>query len=248
MTPAGKRVRVLTWNVHGCVGRSGRFDPDAVVNTVRRLQPDIAALQEVDARRHVTGGVDTFAHITDQLGGHAAEARTIRTPYGDYGHLLISRWPLEQVQTLDLSVAAREPRAAIVACTAERWLHVAAAHLGLNARERRRQLGLIRGVIDERAPGPCVVLGDFNEWRRKGVATKALCPPFVAATTLPTYPAGWPVLPLDRIWYRPPLELVSARVVSEVQRLSDHLPVLAELRIDARFARYCHVNFEGSKE
>jgi len=193
-----ERVRVLSWNVHSCIGRTGRFDPDSILRTVRCLRPDLVALQEIDARRTVSGGVDTFKFITEHLDGYAAAARTIRTPEGDYGHLLVTRWPLARVDTLDLSVPGREPRAAIVASIAEPDLQVVAVHLGLGALERRHQLKTIRGAVDG-AQQPCIVLGDFNEWRRHGMPARTLCPPFVPATTLATYPARRPIFPLDRI-------------------------------------------------
>ena len=47
MTRAGSTVRVLTWNVHGCVGRDGMHDPDRVARVLEAAQPDISALQEI---------------------------------------------------------------------------------------------------------------------------------------------------------------------------------------------------------
>jgi len=50
-TPGGQTVRVMTWNIHGAVGRNPRFDLERVVALVQRHRPDIVALQEIDSRR-----------------------------------------------------------------------------------------------------------------------------------------------------------------------------------------------------
>jgi endonuclease/exonuclease/phosphatase family metal-dependent hydrolase len=227
-------LRVLTWNIHGCVGRAGRFEPDVVAATVAALEPDIVALQEVDARRTLAGGLDTFEMLTGALGASAFAARTIVTDEGDYGHMLLSRWPLEGCRRLDLSVPGREPRAAILATVRVPGLDVtvAAAHLGLRARERAAQLDALTAALAGGDPdgGAAIVLGDFNEWRRRGVASRRLCPPFQPAAALPSFPARRPILALDRIWCRTPLTPHAARTVTEARDASDHLAVLAELR------------------
>ncbi|HZD53203.1 MAG TPA: endonuclease/exonuclease/phosphatase family protein, partial [Woeseiaceae bacterium] len=84
-------LRVLTWNVHSCIGADGRLDPERVGEHIRAIDPDIAALQEVDSRRDRRDGFDLLGNC---LGDHRAEVRTVRTPDGDYGHMLISRWPI----------------------------------------------------------------------------------------------------------------------------------------------------------
>lgn len=234
MTGAGRRaIRVLTWNIHGCVGRRGRFEPDAVAGAIAAVDADIVALQEVDSRRALAGGLDTFGALAEALGPGAYAARTILTDDGDYGHMLLSRWPLESCRRLDLSLPRREPRAAIVATARVPGIDVTvvAAHLGLQARERAAQVDLIAGELEKRPGGAAVVLGDFNEWRRRGPATRRLCPPFSPAAALPSFPARRPLLALDRIWCRHPLEPLAARTVTEARDASDHLAVVAELGI-----------------
>lgn len=224
-------LRVLTWNVHGCVGRARRFDPHGVVAELHRLAPDIAALQEVDARQHRAAGIDTFALLRAATGGAFAEARTIRTPRGDYGHVLASRWPLDHVERIDLSYRGREPRLAISAQVRhpERDIRVVAAHLGLGGRERTFQIRVLLEHLGREPRGPALVLGDFNEWRQGGLATRSLCPPFEIAAALPSFPARRPLFALDRIWCRRPLDPHASRVDLTARAFSDHLPVLAEI-------------------
>ena len=47
MGAADGRIRVLTWNVHSCIGTDRRFDPERVKSIIKAIDPDIAALQDV---------------------------------------------------------------------------------------------------------------------------------------------------------------------------------------------------------
>jgi endonuclease/exonuclease/phosphatase family metal-dependent hydrolase len=162
----------------------------------------------------------------------SAEARTIRTPDGDYGHLLMSRWPMSDSQCIDLTVKGREPRMAISSRVDSPGgaIRVLSTHLGLSPRERGRQLAIIVRHLEATRSEAAIVMGDFNEWRRRGPAMRALCPSFELAAGQATFPARRPLFALDRIWSRRPLSPVRSTVATEYRNLSDHLAVLAELR------------------
>jgi endonuclease/exonuclease/phosphatase family metal-dependent hydrolase len=228
MIDAGGPIRVMTWNIHGGVGLDRRCDLSRIADIVSRHAPDIVALQEVDSRaRRVSNAFET---LTDCLGGNCAEARLIEAPDGDYGHMLISRWPLSTVRVHSLSIDRREPRAAIEVNVETPWgrLHVVAAHLGLGLGERRRQARLLRALADE-APDCTVMLGDFNDWIRIGSVRRSLAAVLPARTPHRTFPSFAPMLKLDRIYCRPPGLLLSHRVDRDAWRASDHLPLIAEL-------------------
>lgn len=235
MTADPDQVRALSWNVHGFVGRAGVRDPAAVVRAVQQFDADIVALQEIDERGAAGPGLPGFVELREVFGLHGAEARTIRSADGDYGHALMSRWPMTDTGCLDLSVRRREPRLAISARIEAPGgaIRVLAAHLGLSARERRHQIGVIRRHLDAVEEQAVIVMGDFNDWRRVGAASRALCPPFAVAAAHSSYPAFYPVLPLDRIWSRAPLRPIAGGAEHSFRHLSDHLPVFADLAFAA---------------
>ena len=105
-------VRVLTWNIHGTFGRNPRFDLARVVELIDRWDPQIVALQEVDSRRDREAGINPFEFLQRELGEHGIGAKSITTDDGDYGQMLISRWPM--TDTVDprpvLSGARAAPR------------------------------------------------------------------------------------------------------------------------------------------
>lgn len=225
---AACRVRLLTWNLHGGIGPDGRFDLDRIVALVRRHDPDIVALQEVDARGRGTAA--PFAFLAGALGSHAAEARTIAAPDGDYGHVLISRWPLEDVTRHDLTVHRREPRCAIAACIATPYgpLHLTAVHLGLGLLERRRQAAMLAAIAGT-ARQTTVMLGDFNDWFRFGSVRRALAAVLPGRSMQATFPARRPLFRLDRVYCRPAQALRHTETDAAARHISDHLPVIADI-------------------
>jgi hypothetical protein len=52
-----------------------------------------------------------------------------------------------------------------------------------------------------------------------------------AFTRHSTFPSAWPLLQLDRIYVWPRLALVASRTDLEASAISDHLPVIADVRI-----------------
>jgi len=221
------RFRVLTWNVHSCIGTDRRFDPERVKAIIEAIDPDIAALQEVDSRRDLRDGFDLLGNT---LGTHSAEVRTVRTADGDYGHMLLSRWKITSWTHHDISFRKREPRSLIEARveTDAGPLSVLAAHLGLSRGERREQARTIAALAE--ADGlPTVVLGDFNEPTGNGTAGRMLGTLFRSVGRPATFPSRWPLLPLDRIWFESSLALIDSGVHRQTPRASDHLPLWADL-------------------
>jgi len=231
MSGDGTTIRVLTWNVHGCIGRDGVCDPDRVARVLEAAQPDISALQEIDNRTRRVAQ-DPFSYFASLFGWTAVSARTLTAKDGHYGHMILSRWPIESLGEVDLSVRGREPRKAIFgAITSPRGrVIVAAAHLGLFPFERRWQFERLKARIAEIAERPLIVLGDFNDFPGRGLAEQSLCPPLEMTPELATYPSRLPLLPLDRIWYSKPLEMITIAAIRDAERVSDHLPLLASLR------------------
>lgn len=224
-------ARFMTWNVHGCVGRDGVCDPDRVARVLEAAQPDIAALQEIDSRT-IEAARNPFSYFGSLFGWRTLVARTLVARDGHYGHIVLSRWPIEALGEIDLSVRWREPRKAIVGMvtTPAGPIAVIAAHLGLLPFERRKQFELLRERVAGIATRPLVVLGDFNDFPGRGLAERSLCPPLRGTPELPTYPSRFPLLPLDRIWFSAPLELRTIATLAEAGRASDHLPLLASFK------------------
>jgi endonuclease/exonuclease/phosphatase family metal-dependent hydrolase len=168
-------VRILTWNIHGAHGRNPRFDLTRVVELIDRWEPQIVALQEVDSRRDKHAGINPFEFLQRTLGEHGIGAKSITTADGDYGQMLISRWPMSETIIHDLSHPEREPRRAIASmiATPRGTLRLVATHLGLSVHERRGQTRKLLEIAGQAHP-LTIVAGDFNDWLWPGSVRGAL--------------------------------------------------------------------------
>lgn len=230
-----RRLRVLTWNIHACVGLDGRHDIARVGAVVRKLAPDIAAFQEVDSRRPAPGAGRVYDTLRAQVGHHGHDAWSISGRDGHYGQILASRFPLEDKAVHDISVRGREPRKVMEAYVRlpDTRLRVVATHLGLSRWERRRQLGRLHEIVDADRATPLLLIGDLNEWLWPGRCQRGLFARLEAWTAHASFPARLPLFALDRICCRPAGLLARSRAVREARKASDHLPVLAELDLPA---------------
>ncbi|MGF7159013.1 endonuclease/exonuclease/phosphatase family metal-dependent hydrolase [Rhodoligotrophos appendicifer] len=217
----------MTWNIHGAVGFDRRYDLDRIIELIQRHDPDIVALQEVDGRRR---GRNNVPHVLLQeaLGNHAAEARTITAPDGHYGHVLISRWPMQDIECHDISVGKREPRCALSVRvqTPGKPIHVVAVHLGLRTSERRSQAQRLAEIVGT-GTETTVALGDFNDFR--GIVRRTLSPLLPTFTKTRTFPSIYPIMPLDRIYVRPESAMSKYFTDTSAWYASDHLPLIADI-------------------
>ena len=227
-----KPVRVMTWNIHGAVGRNPRFDLARVVGLIGRHEPDIVALQEIDSRRAELAGTNPFDVLQQALGNHGIGAKTITTADGEYGQALFSRWPLRDCEVRDISYPEREPRRAIRAeiGTPAGPLRVIATHLGLSFGERRSQATALLDLVGD-DDVTTVLLGDFNDWLWAGSVRRVLSRVLPGRTRHRTFPALCPLLHLDRVYCRPRHALIGGRTDPSARFISDHLPVIADVQV-----------------
>jgi endonuclease/exonuclease/phosphatase family metal-dependent hydrolase len=233
--PKHPTVRLMTWNIHGAVGRNPRFDLARVVHLIKRHEPDIVALQEVDSRRPREAGTENpFDVLQKALGEHGVGAKSVTTADGDYGQTLISRWPMNNTDICDISYRAREPRRAIHTEIATPFgpLRVVTAHFGLSIRERHSQAKTVLSLIGK-ADMTTVVLGDFNDWLWAGSVRNRLARILPGHTPHRTFPSACPLFHLDTIYCRPGPALVRSHTDHSARSLSDHLPVIADICMKA---------------
>jgi endonuclease/exonuclease/phosphatase family metal-dependent hydrolase len=83
--------------------------------------------------------------------------------------------------------------------------------------------------------GPTVLLGDLNEWFLWGRPLRWLHAHFERPPAPRTFPAGWPVLALDRVWVKPRrcLRAIAVHRSLLARHASDHLPVVAALDLES---------------
>jgi len=238
---AAPPLRILTVNTHkGLAAWNRRHVLGELRDAVRSTGADLVFLQEVIGERRdcERGDGPHYEFLADKLWPQFAYGRNAVYPNGDHGNALLSKFPILRWQNRDASEHGHEPRGLLhCVMSVPGWgeVHAVCVHLGLREAHRQRQLRGLCQLLHEEVPAqaPLLVAGDFNDWRKRADALLLRDCQLRSAfrSELPrTFPARWPLLPLDRIYVRG-LDVRSACVLSTAPwpHLSDHLPLLAEV-------------------
>ncbi len=238
----GKGLRVATYNVHKCRGMDGRTRPERIASVLKGLRADIIALQEVVGRGPAGKGQDEELAAYLDMASFFSPARRLRGHL--YGNAILTRLPVEKHLSYDLSEKGCEPRVCQRAdiLFEQHRLQVYNVHFGRSARERSRQAERLVAILAESpARNAQIILGDFNEWWR-GAATEILTERLRAVDLIPflwwprTFPGLLPLFHLDHVYFTGRMEVERIEIHRRLLAFlaSDHLPLLAELRIDPR--------------
>jgi len=243
-TTSEKALRVMTYNIHSCVGLDGKLAPSRIARIVRGFDPDIVALQEVDLKRSRSKGEDQAARLAHELNMQVAFCCTADRGWERYGHALLTRIPATVIASGLFSGETKlsEPRGALLARIEMRGrsIYVANTHFGLSHPDRSRQAQTFLGtewLARVPAEAPLIVCGDFNmkpdslpyELISKQVKDAQLVAKVHEGSG--TFPSPFPMTRLDFIFLSNHFAVERISVVNNTQTrvASDHLPVVADL-------------------
>lgn len=235
-------LKVMSYNIrHANPPSKPKFiDLDAIVAVIKAQNPDVVALQEVDVNTIRSGGIDQAKIIAQKLGMHYFFGKALDYDGGDYGVAILSRFPLEDASAVPLpSVAGTnaEPRVvafATVLISKKQRLIFASTHLDEKGNPQNRLLQLEKiAQVKGGVKLPFIIAGDFNA--TPGSETIQRLDALFTRTCkdcAPTFPVLNPSKTLDFIGYAPAarFKVVSHQVIQETYA-SDHLPIVAEIRL-----------------
>jgi len=241
------RLRVMTYNVHACVGTDGRLNLRRIVDVIAQYAPDVVALQELDVGRGRSNFVDQGEEIAKTLKMTHQFFPAIAFAEERYGDAIMSTLPFELVKCDHLPSHPNqrktvEPRGAIWATVEFSGVkcHVFNTHLGLSKRERQLQLDCLLGpdwvgAVDQGQP--VVFCGDFNTmpktfgYRKISRCFKDVQTARRGFRPKRTWTSRVPVSRIDHIFVNKRFEVRTVLVprTALTKRASDHLPVVADL-------------------
>jgi endonuclease/exonuclease/phosphatase family metal-dependent hydrolase len=229
-------LTVASYNIHQCIGRDRQWHPGRIARVLQELDADIVGLQEVHSRSGASKESYQMKYLADVTGFEAIAGTTMLKSDSEYGNVLLSRHPVTNVRRLDLSVPGREPRGAVDAEIqyANKTIRIIVSHLGLGVIERRHQMKQLLATVETDQSNLCVLLMDHNEWLPCGPVLRWCNNKFGQSQAIKTFPSGFPMFALDRIWVQPAKALVNVeRYVSAASRIaSDHLPIRGKIDLD----------------
>ena len=236
-----RELTVITYNIHHAEGTDKKLDVGRIARVIAKENPDLVALQEVDAGATRTNRVMQADEIARRLHMHHAYGPAMDFQGGKYGNAVLSRFPIVETRVIALPFTSgerREPRAAvatIVKLPGGREIAFIATHLDHTSRasDRLDQAKALNQRLDD-IREPAILAGDFN--------CEPGSPPmreFDSTWDLAsdpeqlTCPADEPRLKIDHVLVKPrnAWRAIESKVVAEPVA-SDHRPVVVKLKLE----------------
>ena len=240
-------IRVMSYNVHSCVGMDSRIAPERIARVIARYRPDVVALQEIDVGKPRTLGMDQAELIAKKLQMQVHFSPAIQFSEEEYGNAILTYLPIERTRKGSLGTASKrpagEPRGV-------QWLtldvdglevQILNTHLGVFAAQRKVQVDELlskRWLGHAECQGPTILCGDFNATPQsrsmlalKDVLTDAQA--LAGLKQLNTFAGRLPTICIDHILVRN-IATVSNVLVpnTEMTRVaSDHLPLVVDIEL-----------------
>ena len=250
------KLRILSYNIHRAIGFDRKFAPERIIEIIKGHDADIVLLQEVDEGAPRSRELKLAKELAVALGyPYYAMGHNVSLRKGKYGNATLSRFPIIKERNIDLTIGIRKRRGCqhttidldpLNKNSKIKHLEVFNLHLGLSAKERQKQAGLL-SRSDEfenlNSNTPCLIGGDFNDWRSLLRAFYVEGLAFKCATdinnksglpkAIRTFPSFAPRGGLDRIYYKGGLQLESAkRCRFKASKIaSDHLPIIVDFSL-----------------
>ena len=228
-SPSPSVLRVVSWNI-----ATGRITSLAnVAEEIRRLDPDVLLLQEVDVGTDRSGQVDQPQVLAEALGMQHTFAETVPWDGGLFGMAILSRLSFSDVQVRYLDpTGAIEQRAGLSAwicrgATRLRFVSFHGDHISPDS-AARNAAELARWVKEDIGSGS-LIAGDFNAQPTaagpRAVQAAGFVDLLLERDPRPTF-GDWRI---DFAFADPGLAATVTAARVEASAASDHLPLLVEI-------------------
>ena len=231
------QLNILSYNVHKLFNITGRkYFLSTLREILSGMDLDLVFLQEIPGLIHQgyeeKYQCDPLEHLADQLWDHFVYGKNAISTNYNHGNAILSKYPFVHSKNFNISNHRLEQRGFL-------WgkieiegksLMLGCTHLDLTSMGRSLQVKKIVPILEQSSGDETSMLicGDFNDWDGQ-TSQKILRLNLKTERVGPTYPSFYPVLWLDRIFYRN-LTCKTIKVLNESywKNLSDHLPIYGE--------------------
>lgn len=236
----GLELKVLSYNVHHCNPPSipGLIDVDGITKVIIDSNAELVGLQEIDVNNERSGmhlnQAKKLAELTDM---HYYFSKGIDYKGGEYGTAILSKYPISQMETIQLPEEPGSERRTLSVLTVDlpngKKVRFGNTHLDFTSDENALAQAKAITTYFEEEEIPVVLVGDFNVESTSQTMShldktfdrtcEQACPP--------TIPVVNPRKAIDFILYSSSvgIQTMFHEVIQE-HYASDHLPVLAKLK------------------
>ena len=229
----------MTYNIRHGAGADGVVNLDRIANVILSAQPDLVAVQEVDRFVARTERTDQASILAELTGMYMAFGFADNYQGGDFGNVILSRFPIDSLALHPLPGPPGETRVLMEAKVSVDFegqvipVTFMSTHLETFETPRRASAPLINEVIPAEPMELYVLGGDLNA----GPTTPTLETLQIKLTNptaqapLFTHPAENPVRQIDYLLYQaPPDWAVDSLFVLDAPISSDHAPLVTVFR------------------
>jgi len=243
-----KRLRIMTYNVHSCIGMDGKLAPERIARVIARYSPDIIALQELDVNRLRTQKLDQADAIARYLGMQMHFHSPMQLQKERFGDAILTAFPMRLIKASNLPSPSyksySEPRGAL-------WvaidifgheIQLINTHLSLRSQERRTQ---VQSLLDDNWLGhpechkPTILCGDFNarpstaEWKKLNCRLPDAQVTLANHRPKKTFFSRLPTTRIDHIFMDKNIEPLAIYTPDNAlaRVASDHLPLIMDINL-----------------
>jgi endonuclease/exonuclease/phosphatase family metal-dependent hydrolase len=245
------KIKILSYNIHkGFNTFNTQFLLAEMKSAIKETGCDLVFLQEVVGENLIFKNKiknwptqAQFEFLADTLWPHYAYGKNAVFTKRHHGNAILSSFPITNTHNLNISTHRFEQRGLLHAeilapPQGGTKVHLLNTHIDLLGWSRKIQINKICHYIEKNIPHNELIIfsGDFNDWRQEiGHEFKQLhnldeAHLHANGKLAKTFPQFFPVLSLDRIYFRG-LNLLKCETLSNGiwKQLSDHLPLYAEM-------------------
>lgn len=225
-------VRVMSYNVHNCIGLDNVRDYNRIAEVIKQADPDVVALQELDSMTQRNDGVYALKELETFTGMHGIFVSAIPFQGGSYGIGLLSKeQPLSYKK---IPMPGREEQRTMLVAEFKDYVFCA-THLSLTPEDQLASVREILKVVEKYHHKPVLLAGDMNS-RPNEKPQQELNRYFttLSDTTAYTFPADRPDHCIDYIYGHTANEcdfkVLQQNVLPEATA-SDHRPVQVDVLV-----------------
>jgi endonuclease/exonuclease/phosphatase family metal-dependent hydrolase len=236
---AARHVRVLQFNIHAGISRSGGLDLTAIADEINALRPDLVSLNEVDSHTFRSRRIDEAEFLAQATGLHAVYGPNLPWEGGLFGNAILSRYPVVGSSNVHLPRIAGLERRGLLTATVRigrRTLSFSSMHLsnGPGGRVSRVMEARTVAQVVRRSAYPTILAGDLNS-RPNTLPVRILRQYLLDAQELggtgsgDTVPETSPRSRFDYVLYDQSFAVVPGTTLVRPSSVSDHRSVFTDL-------------------